>query len=140
MEQMILTNKDQFPTEEIIFAHLGKSKIIWESLFNHIHNNYPDFTEQWRYYNDGKSWLMKVTKKSTTIFWLSISKDSFRITFYFGDKAEPAIMESSLSDKIKGQFMNGKRYGKIRGITLIMNTKQNIKFVKELIAIKLKMK
>lgn len=140
MEQMILTNKDQFPTEEIIFAHLGKFKIIWESLFNHIHDNYPDFAEQWRYYNDGKSWLMKVTKKSTTIFWLSIIKDSFRITFYFGDKAEPAIMESSLSDKIKGQFMNGKRYGKIRGITLIMNTKQNIKFAKELISLKLKMK
>ncbi len=70
MDQLILTDKNQFPTEEIIFSHIGKSKILWESIFKYIHANYPDFSEQWKYYNDGKSWLLKVAKKSKTIFWL----------------------------------------------------------------------
>jgi len=140
MKQQILTDKNQFPTEEVIFSHIGQSKIFWESIFKHIHTNHPDFTEQWKYYKDGKSWLLKITKKSKTIFWLSIIKDSFRITFYFGDKAEPAIMESVISDKLKDKFLNGKRYGKIRGITLTIKNNRDIDYVKSLITIKLNIK
>lgn len=140
MDHVILSDKNQIPTEEIIFSHIGKSKVIWESIFKYIHVNHPDFTEQWRYYNDGKSWLMKVTKKTNTIFWLSIIPKSFTITFYFGDKAEQSIMKSTISDALKEQFKNEKRYGKIRGLTLIMNKKQNVEYVKELISIKLKIK
>ncbi len=138
MDLLVLTDKNQFPSEEIIFSHIGKTKVIWESIFKHIHSNHPDFSEQWRYYKDGQSWLLKITKKAKTIFWLSIIKNSFKITFYFGDKAEPAIMKSKISDSLKNQFKNGKRFGKIRGLTLLMNNKKNIEFVKELISIKLK--
>lgn len=81
---------------------------------------------------------MKVTRKKKTIFWLSVFQKDFKITFYFGDKAEPAIMDSKLSDKLKDEFVNGKRYGKIRGLTLKMNTKKNLKYAEELISIKLK--
>ena len=140
MEEKVLTDKNQFPTDEVIFSYIGKSKIYWESIFQHIHINHPDFAEQWRYYNDGKAWLLKVTRKSKTIFWLSIYKDLFRITFYFCDKAEPTIMESSVSDQIKEQFKNGKRYGKIRGITLIIDNKKVIEYIKALITIKLSIK
>ncbi|MDP3443319.1 MAG: DUF3788 family protein [Ignavibacteria bacterium] len=140
MDQIILSDKNQFPTEEIIFSHIGKYKAIWESVFNYIHINHPDFTEQWRYYNDGKSGLMKVIKKTNTIFWLSIIPETFTITFYFGDKAEQSIMKSTISDALKDQFKDGKRYGKIRGLTLKMNKRQNVEFVKELISIKLKIK
>jgi hypothetical protein len=140
MEQIILSDKNQFPTEEIIFSHIGKSKIFWESVFKYIHTEYPDFCELWNYYNDGKSWLLKVTKKSKTIFWLSIIPGSFKISFYFGDKAEPLIMNSAISDSLKEQFKEGKRFGKIRGLAIIMDNKQNVEFVKELISIKLKIK
>jgi len=138
MDQILLSDRDQFPTEEIIFSHIGKTKKQWDSIFNYIHTEYPQFVEMWKYYNDGKSWLLKVTKKSKTIFWLSIIPKSFRITFYFGDKAEKTILESKISEKLKNQFMEGKRFGKIRGLTLLMDEKQNVEFVKELINIKLK--
>ena len=137
MEKPILTDKDQYPTEEIIFSHIGKSKMMWRDVFKYIHTNYPDFSEQWRYYNDGKSWLLKVTRKSKTIFWLSVFKDSFRITFYFGDKAEQSIMESAISDNLKEGFKNGKRYNKIRGITLNFKNKKDIDYTQSLIKIKL---
>ncbi|MGA8265191.1 MAG: DUF3788 family protein [Ignavibacteriaceae bacterium] len=138
MDKPILNNKDQFPTEGIIFSHLGRTKIHWKSVFQYIYSNHPDFSEEWRYYNDGKSWLMKVTRKSKTIFWLSVIQNAFRITFYFGDKAEPAILKSKIPANLKKQFKDGKRYGKIRDLTLIMKNKQNIEAVKELIHLKMK--
>ena len=140
MEPMILTNKDQFPTEEIIFSHIGQTKENWNSIFDFIHSIHPEFEEKWRYYKDGKSWLLKVVRKSKTIFWLSVIQNGFSISFYFGDKAEEMIFNSSISDEVKEQFRNGKRFGKIRAITILMNKNENIEFVKELISIKLKIK
>lgn len=140
MGQPILTDKNQFPTEEIIYLHIGKSKILWQSVFEFIHKYHPDFYEQWKYYNDGKSWLLKITRKSKTIFWLSVIEKSFRVTFYFSDKAEEAINRSSISEELKKQFKNGKRFNKIRGITVILKNKKDFKYVKLLIAIKLSIK
>jgi len=54
MEQAVLADKNQFPTEEVTYSHIGKSKALWLSLFKYIHENHPDFTEQWRYYLDGQ--------------------------------------------------------------------------------------
>jgi hypothetical protein len=140
MEQPVLADKNQFPTEEVIYSHIGKSKQLWLSLFGYIHENHPDFIEQWRYYLDGKSWLLKVSRKAKTIFWLSIVEGSFRTTFYFADKAEEAIAKSSLSDELKKQYRNGKRHGKIRGLTILYKNRRDVEYAKELIEIKASLK
>ena len=141
MEDPVLTSKDQFPTDEVVFSHIGKAgRRNWEKLFESIHTNHPDFEQQWRYYKDGKSWLMKVVRKSKTIFWVSVVAGSFRVTFYFGDKAEAAILDSSISDDLKDSFKHGKRYGKVRGITVEIKNKTRLNDVSELIEIKLRQK
>lgn len=140
MTNPILTDKAQFPTEEIIFSHIGKSKSLWLSLFGAISKIHPDLAEEWRYYNDGKSWLMKVTRKSQTIFWLSILEGTFRTTFYFTAKVEEAIEKSILSDELKEQFLKGKSFNKIRGITITFKHKKDVAFAQALIALKLSQK
>jgi hypothetical protein len=96
--------------------------------------------QEWRYYNDGKSWLMKVQHKKKTVFWLSIQKDSFRTTFYIHEKAKKIIEDSKLSEELKDQYLKGKNYGKIRGITVVYKNKKEIEFAKELIGIKISIK
>jgi hypothetical protein len=140
MEQTVLLDETQFPSEEIIFSHIGKARTLWISLFDHVQTHHPDFVKEWRYYRDGKSWLMKVTQKKKTIFWLSIIKGAFRTTFYFTDKAKEAILSSDLSEDLKEQFQSGKHYGKIKGLTVIHTAKKNIENAKMLIGIKLQMK
>ena len=140
MEPPILTNKNEFPTEEIIFSHIGKSKVLWQSVFEFIHTTHPDLSEEWRYYNDGKSWLLKVVKKTKTVCWVSVLKNSFRMTFYFTDKAEQSILNSSISDELKEQFKNGKHYNKIRGLTIAFKYKKDVEYAKVLIALKLSLK
>lgn len=140
MEPPVLTDKNKFPTEKIIFSDIGKNKIHWQSLFEYIRANHPDISEEWRYYNDGKSWLLKVTRKSKTIFWLSLFKKTFRITFYFVDRAEEAINKIYISDELKKQFKGGKRYGKIRGLTVTFKNKKDVEYAKTLIEIKLSIK
>ena len=137
MDQPVLGDRDQLPTEKIIFSHLGKAKILWQSFFKYLHEGHPDLSEEWRYYNDGKSWLMKVTRKAKTIFWLSVVPGAFRTTFYFTEKAAQAIEGSSLSEDLKEQFKSGKHSGKLRGLTVLFHSSNDIENAKSLLTIKL---
>ncbi|MHC4431378.1 MAG: DUF3788 family protein [Planctomycetota bacterium] len=138
VDKPILNDPDQYPTEEVIYSCIGKRKTLWISFFDMLGEHHPDFSQEWRYYKDGKNWLMKVTRKSKTIFWLSVWKNDFKIGFYFSDKAEELIDQSDISDDLKQQFKTGKRYGKIRGLTIVFRKKKDIEYAKSLIAIRLK--
>ena len=140
MDELVLKDKEQFPDEEVIFSHIGKSKKLWREFFDYLRKEHADLAEEWRYYNDGKSWLMKVTRKTKTMFWLSVMKGTFRTTFYFTDKAEEAIHGSPISEKIREQFRNGKKYGKIRGLTVTFQNRDDIADAKALLAVKLAVK
>jgi len=140
MDQPVLSDKTQFPSEEIIYSYLGKSKNIWISFLEYLRENHPDISTEWRYYNDGKSWLMKVTRKKKTVFWLSVLKGTFRITFYFTDRAADAIADSTIPAEMKKQFKEGKRFGKIRGLTVLFKYKKDIESAKKLLSIKLSTK
>ncbi|MEJ2010487.1 MAG: DUF3788 family protein [Acidobacteriota bacterium] len=140
MDTPILSDKSQFPTDEVVFSHIGKSKALWVSLFQYLAEEHPDFTREWRYYNDGKSWLMKVQHKKKTVFWLSIIKGSFRTTFYLPEKAKKTVEDSTISEELKDQYRTGKSFGKIRGITVVYKSKKDVEFAKELIGIKMSIK
>lgn len=140
MEQLVLINQNESPTEEIIFSYIGKTKIHWISIFEYFHNKYPEIVEEWRYYKDGKSWLLKIQRKSKTICWVSVLKNKFKMTFYFTDRAESAIVESSISDQLKQQFIEGKYYNKIRGLTITFTSKKDVEFAKTLLEVKFSIK
>ncbi|RPI00543.1 MAG: DUF3788 family protein [Ignavibacteriae bacterium] len=137
MKESVLTDKNQVPSDEIVFSFIGRRKLLWNSLFQYIREQHPDIAHEWRYYNDGNSWLMKVTRKAKTVFWLSVIKGTFRITFYFTDKAQQTIGQCGISKELKDQFKTGKKYNKIRGITILFKYKKDCVDAQELIGIKL---
>lgn len=140
MEQLVLINPDEHPNEDLIFSHIGRTKSYWVSIFDFIHSEHPEFDEEWRYYKDGKSWLLKIVRKKKTVCWISVQQKHFKMTFYFTDRAEPAIMGSSISNELKEQFRNGKYYNKIRGLTITFSNKKDVEYAKTLIDIKLNTK
>jgi hypothetical protein len=106
---------------------------------NYVSENYKDISGSWNYYNDGKQWLYKLAQKKKTIFWAGVLKDTFRVTFYFGDKAEALIDASDLPQTMKDNFKTGKRYGKIRAVSIKMSDFSDVESVKKLVAIKMKL-
>ena len=137
MDAPVLGDKEQFPSDDVIFSHLGRRRALWEALFGFLEARHPDCVAQWRYYNDGKSWLLNVSRKKRTVFWLSLIGRTFRITAYFTDKARDAIRASSLSDELKEQFLGGAQTGKLRGITITFRSKRDVEAAKVLVALKI---
>jgi hypothetical protein len=140
MDTPILRDKSQFPTDQVIFSHIGKAKALWLELFQYLDKEHPDFTREWRYYSDGKSWLMKVQHKKKTVFWLSILEGSFRTTFFIHEKAAKIVENSAISEELKKSHRTGKSYGKLRGVTVTYKKKKDVEQAKELIGIKLSVK
>ena len=140
METIVLNDKTVMPTDDIVFSIIGDKHILWQKIINYLHDNHPDITEVWRFYNDGKSWLFRTLKKDKTIFWIKVLEDTFRITFYFGDKAEPIIEQSDLPESIKTDFRIAKRYNTIRGISITMADSVDADNAIKLIEIKLQLK
>ena len=139
-EKLMFPDRNVFPTDDLIFSVIGEKKKFWDNIMQYASDNYKDISGLWNYYNDGEQWLFKLTQKKKTIFWGAILEDTFRITFYFGDKAEPVIVSSDLPAVIKDNFRTGQRYGKIRAISLKINTASDIEIVRTLIGIKVKIK
>jgi hypothetical protein len=135
-----LSDKEVIPTDDYVFSIIGEKKILWESLMKYLSEHYNEISGSWNFYNDGKQWIYKLVHKKKTIFWLSLIKYTFRITFYFGDKAEPVIDASDLPETLKESFKTGQRYGKIRGITLRIQDPSDVELAKKVVAIKMKIK
>jgi hypothetical protein len=138
--ELALLDKDVYPTDEVITTTIGKTRPLWDSAFAYLRDNHPDFIERWTFYNDGKRWLMNVSRKKKTVFWLGVLTGSFRATCYFTEKARQAIKASSLSDELKQQYLDPKLKGKLRGITITFRKKSDIAQFKTLIELKLSMK
>ena len=140
MEKPITNDRDEYPDDEVLSRHLGKAKSTWDTFLDFINESYPSFSGEWRYYRDGKSWLYKLTKKKKTISWISVYKNKFKTTFYFSDKAEDLIKKSKLKKEYIDQFIHGKKYGKIRGITVEIKKPTDLASTKKLIEIKEQLK
>lgn len=140
MEPIVLTDPNLQPTDELVFSIIGENSVYWEQLIDYLYENHFDITEEWRFYNDGKSWLYKAIRKKQTLYWIGVIKDTFRVTFWFGDKAEPIIEASSILENIKEEFRNTKRYGKLRAISIEMRSPEDLQNVISLVELKIKIK
>lgn len=136
-EPLALSDRSVEVTDDLIFSLIGERKVYWQKILKRISEEYKNITWSWNYYNDGKQWLFKLVQKKKTIFWGAIlASGAFRITFYFGDKAEPLISAGSLPQNVKEGFKTAKKYGAIRPVTLLVNSDEDVDTVLRLAEIK----
>jgi hypothetical protein len=140
MDPLILTDPKLFPDDEVIAGVLGKGFGLWQAFFDDVHEAHPDIATEWRYYNDGKAWLMKVTCKKKTVVWVSVHAKYFRMTAYLTEKARAAVDASDLSADCKEQFATSKRYGKLIAVSVPFKKKSDIASGLALIRLKLSLK
>jgi hypothetical protein len=137
MEKPVLSDPSVFPDQDLLFGIIGTNEVHWQKLMAKVHARYPDAVEQWNYYKDGKNWLFRMMRRKKTLFWIGVLAETFRITFYFGDKAEPLIEASSLPLVLKQGFKTSKRYGHIRAISLRVERDEDIENALKLVDIRI---
>jgi hypothetical protein len=140
MDDLVLTDPRIFPDDSVITQALGKAHPLWLKFFQELRAAHPALATEWRYYNDGKSWLMKVTHKKKTVVWVTVHAGFFRITAYLTEKARAVVEGSDLSDDCKDQFANSKRFGKLIAVSVPFKKKTDVKSGLALVTLKLALK
>ena len=119
-DNQLLRDPNVQPTAEVIAQGLGKANDAFVKFADGL-KKYGITLMDWRYYNDGKSWLSKGEYKWTTargtnkvkpIFWLSIWDGFFKVGFYFGYDVQQDLLNLPISNEAKELIKNAKPMGK----------------------------
>ena len=140
MEEPVLSDPEEYPTDDVLRRHLGRALASWQALMRFVEDHKPALSGEWRYYHDGKSWLYKVTHKKLTLCWATAFRGRFKTTCYFPDRAEPAITGSKLPKTYIDQYLNGRRYGKTRALTVDVRKLADLEATKQIMEIRLQVK
>jgi len=119
--QQLLRNPDIKPTNELIAEGLGEAYTTYAKFIKELEEHYAITLMDWRFYNDGKSWLSKGEYKWTTprgankvkpIFWLSIWEGFFKTSFFFSASLQEELLNLAISQETKEIIKNAKSMGK----------------------------
>ncbi|MCU0237433.1 MAG: DUF3788 domain-containing protein [Acidobacteria bacterium] len=135
-----LNDPKQFPNDQVLAGQLGKAKPAWIAFLALLKEKAPQLGSEWRYYNDGKSWLFKVSRQATAICWVAVWDKYFSVAFYLNARAEDLVRNSSLDLVLKREFLHPVEANKFRSIRVEVRTKSDLNAVEELLDIKLKVK
>jgi len=136
MHTPFFTDPLRAPTLTTILEAVGPAAPAWTELFDRISAAHPDLTEAWNYYADGKSWLLKVTRRSKTMCWVAVEHGAFRVAFYFPERLAGTLLASDISGGLKAAIRSGQPIGKLRGVTVIFGGTSGVADVLTLIALK----
>ena len=140
METQLLRDQEIFPSKEVLKDVLGKVYDVLEELETQITKSDIALTLDWRYYNDGKSWLCKVCHKKKTVFWLSVWEGHFKTTFFFLERHFDGITALDISGYIKDDFCRIKPIGKLLPMVINIDRQEQISDLLKVIEFKKKVK
>ena len=126
MDKPVLKDEAVYPDDKVLTQHLGRAKSAYDGLMEMIAKKHPDYTVEWRYYQDGKAWLCKIVKKKKTICWLSVWDGFFKTGCYFSVKHDIALKRHCKTKSLKKIYMANKMVGKSRAMEI------DVKFKKQL--------
>jgi hypothetical protein len=134
--KQLLRDSEQIPNEslfkEILSGPLFQTYLEIQNIFTNI-----GLSSEWRYYNDGKSWLCKVTHKKKTIVWISLWEFFFKAGFYFNEKNRGGIKDLDINQKNKDTFEKAQPIGKLFPLTLDIKNINDLNDFKKIIEYKI---
>ncbi|MEL7589555.1 MAG: DUF3788 family protein [Prolixibacteraceae bacterium] len=140
MDKPLLNDQNEYPDDAVLQKYLGETKPHWDEISAWVADQFPSMLFEWRYYNDGKAWLCKLTFKKKTICWFSVWDHFFKLGFYFTDKTGTGISELAIDPLLKENFANSPYYGKLKALTVEVKSREILNSVRVLIDYKSKLK
>jgi len=141
MEIRLLNNPDIIPSEDVLKNALGNNvHEVYDSYIGTITGVDYGLNYEWKYYNDGKSWLCKISHKKKTVHWLSVYEGCFKIAFYFTEKHLDGIAALDISEEIKEDFCNTKPVGRLLPMLFSISQKEQLNDLLKVVAFKKSLK
>ncbi|MBI9063693.1 MAG: DUF3788 domain-containing protein, partial [Marinilabiliaceae bacterium] len=112
----IFTDKAIEPASQDLVNRLASSYALWQHIYDFVFRQYPKCIAEWNYPGKKYGWSFRIKDKKRAIIYLLPREGYFKVAFVFGQKATDAIMESDISDSIKAELAQARKYAEGRGI------------------------
>jgi len=137
METQLLRQPEIFPSSEVLKEALGEAYNVLEDLEKLLTQEEFALTFNWHYYNDGKSWLCKVSHKKKTVFWLSVWDGFFQTSFFFLERHLEGIAALQIEEN---SYTMAKEWGKMIPVIFKIKNKKQIPGLLKMVEFKKKAK
>ena len=137
MSDVIFNEKAVQPTEENITEKLGDSYLHWQEIKQYTSELVGETKDEWKFYGQKYGWQLKTLLKKRNLYFLIPYESYFKIVLIFSDKAVAEIEKSEISESIKFDIVNAKKYMEGRGIGIDVGDGSLIEDIKQLIRIKI---
>ena len=87
-----LRDPDVYPDDAVLEAVLDRSFKAYSALRDTAAE--MGLSLDWKFYNDGKAWLCRISRKKKTAAWMSAWKGYFKATVYFSGRDLEGLEES----------------------------------------------
>jgi hypothetical protein len=138
MSEIIFSDKNKQPDDDLLKQKLGEVYPYWLEIKKIAEEICGDTSEEWKFYGKNYGWQLKTYFKKRNLFFLIPYQGKFKIVFIFGDKAVKEIEKSNISNDIKKDLRNAKKYMEGRGIAINVESPQYLLDIKRLMDIKIK--
>ncbi len=133
-----LSDETIYPDDDLLKQVLGRSYNAFCELLKLYDRN--EMTYEWRYYREGKAWLLKVQKKKRTIVWMSAWKGYIKGVMYFAEKYIQDIYTLPISEENKQRIKQTKNVGKSKPCIFEIRNKKVLKDFETVMHFKIKAK
>ncbi len=131
----VFTDKIVKPTDNDLIEKLDSSYKLWERIYNFVLSKYPSGLTEWNF--SSKGWSFRIKDKKRAIIYLLPRDRYFKVAFVFGDKAVAKIMESPISNDLKTEIEQARKYVEGRGVRIDVKDDSVIFDIEQLVDIKL---
>lgn len=96
-----------------------------------------DTTGEWKRYGKKSPWVLKVSQRDRTLFYVTPKAHAFEATVILGDRATEAALAGRVSKKLHASIRAARRYAEGRPVRVVIRKEAELSAVEELVAVKL---
>ena len=133
----IFMDKAIEPTDKDLAEKLASTYVLWQRIYDLVLDKYPKGVSEWNYPGKKYGWSFRIKDKKRAIVYLLPREGYFKVAFVFGQKATDVIMESDISDIIKTELAQARKYAEGRGINFDITNESLLGDVERLVEVKL---
>lgn len=133
----IFSDKAVLPSDQAVVAKLDLSYKYWSQIKEYVLERYLDGICEWNFPGKKYGWSFRIKDKRRAIIYFLPRDNYFKVAFVFGQKATDIILNSDISESIKNELAQARKYAEGRGIRIEVNDGSKIFDIKKLVDIKL---
>lgn len=133
----IFTDKNAKPTNADLENGLGNAYKIWKDIEDFTKNKYENAICEWNFSGEKFGWSYRIKDNKRVLIYLLPRDQFFKTAFVFGEKALAQIFESDVSETIKSELKNAKKYAEGKGIRIEVKNQSALKDIQKLVLFKI---